>query len=97
MPVFTVSENTCPHVGFSMNRSIRPSSAVITFPNSMTLGLRARATVTRAPVRLWKSTRAVRSMSVRASPETTRNASPARPSSAFLTLPAVPSGTDSVA
>ncbi len=97
MPVFTVSEKTWPHVGFSMNRSMRPSSAVMTFPNSMTLGLRARATVTIAPVRWWNSTSAVRSMSVRASPDTTRNGSSARPSSAFLTLPAVPSGTDSVA
>ncbi len=36
-------------------------------------------------------------MSVRASPDTTRKGSPARPCSAFFTLPAVPSGTDSVA
>ncbi len=34
MPELMVSENTCPHVGFSRNRSIEPSSLVITIPYS---------------------------------------------------------------
>jgi hypothetical protein len=97
MPVFTVSENTWPHVGFSRNRWIRPSSSAMTIPNSSGSGTRVRPTVTRAPCFRWNRTMADRSMSVRASPEMTRNGSSRRASSAFFTLPAVPSGISSVA
>jgi len=96
-PVLTVSENTWPQVGFSRNRWIRPSSWVITMPNSSGLGIRASPTVTSAPLSWWKLTIAVRSMSVSASPEMTRKGSSRSASSAFLTLPAVPSGISSVA
>ena len=96
-PVLTVSENTWPQVGFSRKRWIWPSSAVITMPNSSGLGTRARATVTSAPLSLWNSTSAVRSMSVSASPEMTRKGSSRSASSALRTLPAVPSGISSVA
>ena len=92
-----MSENTWPQVGFSRNRWIWPSSSVITMPNSSGFGTRARATVTSAPLSLWKRTRAVRSMSVSASPEMTRKGSSRSASSAFRTLPAVPSGISSVA
>ncbi len=97
MPVLTVSENTWPQVGFSRNRWIRPSSSAITMPNSSGSGTRVSPTVTSAPCSLWNRTMAVRSMSVSASPEMTRNGSSRSASSAFLTLPAVPSGISSVA
>src|ERR1700753_1830532 len=84
MPVFTVSENTWPQVGFSRNRWIRPSSSAITMPNSSGSGTRVSATVTIAPCSLWNRTMAVRSMSVSASPEMTRNGSARRPSFAVL-------------
>ena len=97
MPVLTVSEKTWPQVGFSRNRSIRPSSSAMTMPNSSGSGTRLSPTVTSAPCSLWNRTMAVRSMSVRASPEMTTNESSCRASSAFFTLPAVPSGISSVA
>ena len=34
MPVFTVSEKTCPQAGFSRKREMRPSSSVMTMPKS---------------------------------------------------------------
>jgi len=34
IPVFTVSEKTSDQLGFSKNRLIRPSSSVMTTPNS---------------------------------------------------------------
>ena len=95
--MFTVSENTWPQVGFSRNRWIRASSSVITMPNSSGFGTRVRPTVTRAPFSLWNRIMAVRSMSVRASPEITTNGSSRSASSAFFTLPAVLSGISSVA
>ena len=95
--MFTVSENTCPQVGFSRNRWIRPSSSAITMPNSSGSGTRVSPTVTSAPLSLWNLTISVRSMSVSASPEMTRNASSLSSSSAFFTEPAVPSGVSSVA
>ena len=96
-PVFTVSENTCPQVGFSRNRWIRPSSSAITIPNSSGSGTRVSPTVTRAPFSLWNRHISVRSMSVSASPEMTRKGLSLSASSAFFTLPAVPSGISSVA
>ena len=95
--MFTVSEKTCPQVGFSRNRWMRPSSPTMMIPNSSGFGTRVRPTVTRAPFFLWKLTSAERSMSVRASPEITRNGPSRSSSSAFFTLPAVPSGMSSVA
>lgn len=95
MPVLTVSEKTWPQVGFSRKRWMRPCSSTMMMPNSSGLGTRLRAMVTLAPRSLWKRTMSVRSMSVSASPEMTMNGSPRRCSSAFLTLPAVPSGTSS--
>jgi hypothetical protein len=97
MPVLTVSENTCPQVGFSKKRCTRPSSSRMVIPNSSGLDTRVRHTVTRASFSRWNRTRSVRSMSVSASPEMRTNGSPPRSDSAFLTLPAVPSGTSSVA
>ena len=91
-----VSLNTSPHPGFSRNRSTRPDSSVMTMPNSKGLGTRATVTVTAAPVDSWNLTISVRSTSVRVSPESTRVRS-SRSGAAFLTLPAVPSGSSSVA
>jgi hypothetical protein len=97
MPVLTVSEKTWPQVGFSRKRCTRPSSSTMVMPNSSGSGTRVRQTVTIAPLSRWKLTRSVRSKSVRASPEITRKVSSRNSSSAFLTLPAVPSGESSVA
>ena len=66
-------------------------------PNSSGFGTRVSPTVTRAPFSLCARTMAVRSISVSASPEITRNGSSRSASSAFFTLPAVPSGASSVA
>ena len=96
MPVLMVSEKTWPQWGFSRKRSMRPSSSVMTMPNSSGLGTRLRTTVARAPRRRWKLTTSSRSMSVRASPEITTKVSPSI-SAALRTLPAVPSGVGSVA
>lgn len=95
MPVLTVSEKTCPQVGFSRNRWIRPCSSTMMMPNSSGLATRLSPMVTLAPFSRWKRTMSVRSMSVSASPEMTMNGSPFRCSSAFFTLPAVPRGTSS--
>ena len=92
-----MSENTWPQVGFSRNRWIRPSSSAMTMPNSSGSGTRVSPTVTSAPLSLWNLTISVRSMSVSASPEMTRNVSSCSSSSAFFTEPAVPSGVSSVA
>lgn len=97
MPVLTVSEKTCPQVGFSRNRSTRPSSSTMVMPNSSGFGTRVRQTVTRAPRSRWKRISSVRSKSVSASPEMTRKESSFSAASAFLTLPAVPSGFSSLA
>ena len=97
MPVLTVSVNTWPHVGFSRNRSIRPSSPATTRPNSSGSGTRLSTTVTSASVLRWASMTAVRSMSVSASPLITTKVSSRSRDSAFFTLPAVPSGVSSVA
>ena len=97
MPVLTVSENTWPQVGFSRKRWMRPSSSAMMMPNSSGFCTRVSATVTSAPLDLWKATSSDRSMSVSASPEMTRNGSSRSASWAFLTLPAVPSGVSSVA
>ena len=97
MPVLTVSEKTWPQVGFSRKRWIRPSGLAMTMPNSSGSGTRASATVTSAALSLWNRTRSDRSMSVSASPEMTRNGASRSAASAFLTLPAVPSGMSSVA
>ena len=66
-------------------------------PNSSGLGTRLSPMVTSAPFSWWNRTMSVRSMSVSASPEMTRKRSSRSASSAFLTLPAVPSGISSVA
>ncbi len=96
MPVLIVSLKTWPHVGFSKNRSIAPSSSVMTMPNSSGFSTEQSASVARAPFCSWKSTTAERSMSVRTSPEMTRNRSSSS-SRALRTEPAVPSGVSSVA
>ena len=96
MPVLMVSLKTWPQVGFSRNRSIDPSSFVITIPNSSGFSTALRARVARPPWASWKSTTAPRSMSVSTSPLITRNRSSSS-SLALRTEPAVPSGVDSVA
>ena len=48
MPVLIVSENTSPHVGFSRNRSIWPSSRVMTMPKSTGFSTRFNAIVANA-------------------------------------------------
>ena len=52
MPVLIVSENTSPHVGFSRNRSIWPSSRVITMPKSTGFSTRFSAIVANALARV---------------------------------------------
>ena len=84
-----VSEKTSPHVGFSRNRTIRPSSSVITMPYCRGLGTRVRTMVTAAPRSLWKSIAFDRSKSVMMSALITRKVPESR-SSAFFTAPAVP-------
>src|ERR1017187_220705 len=46
MPVFTVSEKTCPQVGFSWKRWIRPSSSTMMMPNSSGPGTLGTPTAT---------------------------------------------------
>ena len=94
MPVLIVSENTWPHVGFSRKRSMRPSSPVTTMPKSSGLSTALSAIVTAASRSVWKRTSAVRSKSVSASPEMTRNGS-SRRRAASRTEPAVPIGVAS--
>ena len=52
MPVLIVSENTSPHVGFSRNRSIWPSSRVMTMPKSTGFSTRFNAIVAKASPRV---------------------------------------------
>ena len=59
MPVLTVSEKTCPQVGFSRKRSMPPSSLTTTTPKSSGFSTRLRAMVASAPCRLWKAMRSV--------------------------------------
>ena len=96
MPVLMVSLNTCPQPGFSRNRSMLPSSRVMTMPNSSGLSTAHSAMVASASFFSWNETTDVRSMSVRTSPEITRNRSVSC-SRALRTEPAVPSGDSSVA
>ncbi len=93
-PVLIVSENTWPHDGFSRNRSTRPSASTMTTPNSSGLSTDFSAMVAATPLDLCAEMSASRSKSQSASPEMTRNVSSSS-SSAFLTLPAVPSGRSS--
>jgi hypothetical protein len=96
MPVLIVSENTWPHVGFSRNRSIEPSSRVMTMPNSTGFSTRFRPIDANASRLRWSCTIASRSTSVSTSPAITRNVSSSS-SIALRTDPAVPSGVSSVA
>ena len=48
MPELMVSENTWPHVGFSRNRSIEPSSLAMTMPYSSGFSTRTRPMVATA-------------------------------------------------
>ena len=96
MPVLMVSEKTWPQVGFSRNRSIEPSSLVMTMPNSSGFSTGTRPIVAIAPFSSWKATISPRSMSVSTSPEITRNRSSSS-AMALRTEPAVPSGVSSVA
>jgi hypothetical protein len=96
MPELIVSENTSPQVGFSRNRSMAPLSSVVTIPYSRGFSTRTRPMVAVAPLERWSAITAPRSMSVRTSPEMTRNVSSSS-SMALRTDPAVPSGDSSVA
>ena len=89
-----VSENTWPQDGFSRNRSMRPSSSMMTTPNSSGFSTDFRPSVATAPRSRWAVTISARSKSQRASPEITTNVSSSS-ASACLTLPAVPSGVSS--
>ena len=80
MPVLMVSEKTSPHDGFSRNFVIRPSPSVMTTPYSSGSGTWRRHRVTAACFSLWNPMTALRSMSVSASPEITRNGSVPRAS-----------------
>ena len=68
----------------------------MTIPNSRGFAARANVTVTAAPDDSWNFTSSCRSTSVSTSPEITRIRS-SRSGAAFFTLPAVPSGSSSVA
>ena len=96
MPVLMVSLNTCPHVGFSRNRSIEPSSFVMMIPNSSGFSTGTRPMVAMALFSSWNRTISPRSMSVSTSPEITRKRSSSS-SMALRTEPAVPRGVSSVA
>ena len=95
MPELIVSLNTSPHDGFSRKRSTEPSSWVMTIPNSSGFSTRTRPIVASASLASCSLTMAVRSMSVRTSPEMTRKRSSSW-SMALRTEPAVPSGVSSV-
>ncbi|MNS50540.1 hypothetical protein D3C72_831910 [compost metagenome] len=86
-----VSENTSEVEGFSRKRSMRPSSLVITTPNSTGLDTRVSTIDASDFFSLWKAIASVRSMSVRLSPEMTTKVSSSMSSMAF-TQPAVPKG-----
>ena len=73
---------------------MRPSSSMITTPNSSGFSTDLRPSVATAPPALCAATIAVRSKSQSASPEITMNVSSSS-ASACLTLPAVPSGVSS--
>src|ERR1035441_8106016 len=55
MPVLMVSLKTWPQVGFSKNRSIDPSSRVMTIPNSSGFSTALSAIVASAPFDAWGS------------------------------------------
>src|SRR5437016_5136953 len=82
------------HDGFSRNLEIRPSSPVITTPYSRGLGTCTSVRVTAAFRSRWNARTFERSMSVRASPEITRNV-PSRFPASCRTDPPVPSGVSS--
>src|SRR6266511_1364637 len=96
MPVLIVSEKTSPHDGFSRNFVMRPSPFVMTTPYSSGSGTCFRQSVTAAPFSRWKAMTLVRSMSVSASPEMTRNGSAPSASPICRTDPPVPSGVSSM-
>ncbi len=87
--MFTVSEKTSPHEGFSRNRTIRPSSSVMTIPYWSGLGTRVSTIVAAALRSRWNAMARERSKSVMMSALMTRNV-PSIRDSAFLTAPAVP-------
>ncbi len=74
-----------------------PSPRVMTIPNSSGFSTAVSPIVARARRRSWNSTTRLRSMSVRTSPEITRNGSSLSSAMALRTDPAVPSGVSSVA
>ena len=97
MPVLTVSEISSPQVGFSRNWVIQPSSSVTITPYSSGSSTRVSVMVAVAFLAWCEAMTALRSKSVSASPLMTRKGSSPKNSAAFLTLPAVPSGTSSTA
>ena len=93
MPVLTVSEKTWPQVGFSRKRCTRSSSSTMVMPNSSGSGTRVRQTVTSAPLSWW-NLHQVGEVEVgqRVAGDDEERCRRAAGRSAFLTLPAVPSG-----
>ena len=83
-----------PAAGFSWNPWMRPSSPVIATPNWLVSATRLVARVAIPSWDSWNSAIALRSMSVSASPEMTRNESPRNPA-ALRTPPEVPSSCSS--
>jgi len=95
IPVFIVSLNTSPQLGFSRKLVILPPSSVITTPYSSGIGTLFNTRVAFDSLDLWNSTAFSRSMSVKASPLMIINV-PSRKSFAFNTLPPVPKGVCSI-
>ena len=81
--------------GFSWKPWMRPSSSTITTPNWLGSSTRFSASVAMPPFSLCVFQSAVRSMSVSASPEMTRNVSSPKWSRTLRTPPAVPSSSGS--
>ena len=94
MPQLARSDSASDACGFSWKPPIRPSESVIATPNWVVSSTRLVASVAIPSWLSWNSRIAVRSMSVRASPEITRKLSP-RNSAALRTPPEVPSSASS--
>ena len=94
MHVLARSESASAGSGFSWKPWMRASSPAITTPYWSVSATRFVASVARPSWDSWNSRIAAKSMSVRASPATTRNESP-RKSATLRTPPAVPSSCSS--
>ena len=95
MPQLPRSESASAGSGFSWKPSMRPSESWITTPYSRVSCTFFTVSVAIPPALWWRSTRPLRSVSVRASPETITTGSSPKKSATLRTPPAVPSSSSS--